>query len=989
MTSPFIETPKPSPEALSLKHFYFGNIHGRGQVIVGASEMAAEVLDKWVHYAETHLTLGNLSRYIRWQNLDTFYGTAVFDLGKAGAVVALLQKPQQGDNRSPFLYHWILLTFEDKLALQGNWQRITRPLRQQDINIASSFPDDKVALIDPVSIKVNETISDEAVELLYTEFNTSDSRVLRFLDKLLSTCFAEEIERVAVLGLPENETRREDYAMAVAGILPPTLRAYITYATRVVGEGNKRIHLNFISDPIELDIPCLFDTTTTRFSAEANVPTYPLVERLLQEAQRGKEALIAFHNEWSGRSYRLMQTLKSAPEAASQLLEWIEVEDHWEGSSSTTISRLIHLLANDSSLTSHERTSWFSRLVIALLQNYPTPPEEGFNEQIWHTNEVCQQIKQYDYLTPQIREILDRFAASQSAATTFAWLSNWYVNDPIFQTPDWQRFIQNIALNANQYICENESSRISSVILSWLISAPSELNLNWLALLEQQIINLSQEQVAQATQQQALEVFQQLLKFVSASDITSLSEDHFLWLQHLPFELKASTQTETEPGYVDFPAQILNNEPSLVKLGLVLIKYKAVHILNQQPIVDRMIRCSELALTTGEAKSFEIAQITTPSEISMGANTILEFLGTHAANHDTKTQHQLFVWSLKNHQHNQRCVGLIDTLLEHISDFALLAQFVELHEQSNDQILPSFCHAALNQTQDVETQMQRLLIILETFADHSWYVISSPVFWFIERLASRQFNSIDNLIIQSKINANLVEWQVRNGDDAITQDLFAWWFYIFEQYATTSPPQIEAAMRWLAILKPVALTSRTSLVIYRQMLQQQLLTLPPQFLRDFLEAIQTQPHFEQEQSFIETIFYFRQLIPEASIRLFSQNIQMMHRFFSNLHTFHTQDVDIEFLEYLIQEMAIAEQIHPQEIVNLARHIQAISIILLDLAKEFENVEKSARQKIVGGQRTANLNITSALIEGNRSPKSLLGLWNWISGVIDKSYHPRS
>ncbi|MBE2196030.1 MAG: hypothetical protein IAE83_17785, partial [Anaerolinea sp.] len=450
-------------EKLPLYQFYHGNIAfnatEQGLTQAGIDLIAATPgAEEWADIAypkegdlyqgerTTAATMGD-----GWTPNIQYDAIGVFDFGTSGAVVTRFERVPTLKGTSPYLYRYAILTVADVERLGGDWRAITtHPDFNRDLKplLKSGEKPVKLPLLEiDYGIERREGFNRESLECFHKHFDGREQGALQ----LLSSLFDGGLP-VAIKGLPEGRNYREGVAIALAALLPPSLRFLCSFATQITTTRGCGAFFKFLDSYQSSDNSHRsFDWNRATFGSTQIKPNR-YVQKALETLKQGDQAFLSFLKRWDDKAARLLRAEVEDP--FGTLVTWVEVIESWNETApeKLNIEGLSRLLGKDDvfidpSINESERIQWAKALCSALVHRRDLSMAKSYFPFLSTT------FQKYPVVNDAIQAFFLQIANSSEGNAALDWAFSWVGDQKLDRS--WAEILGKIAKAFNQFLCQS------------------------------------------------------------------------------------------------------------------------------------------------------------------------------------------------------------------------------------------------------------------------------------------------------------------------------------------------------------------------------------------------------------------------------------------------------------------------------------------------------------------------------------------------------
>ncbi|MBI5930394.1 MAG: hypothetical protein HY862_13875 [Chloroflexi bacterium] len=995
--------------SLKLQHFYFGNIRGPGQVVVGSS---FHDISNWKERAETKLTLGNLSQYSElWRGAPSFEGMGVFQLSDGGAVVTTLQKANnlESDSRLPFLYHWVILSQEDVLALGGNWLLLTNQLRQADFIdqkaiINYLLIDRPLGSLEPLHIFLDNgeqsNYYEESLSWLYNKFDHE----WNILERLLTSLFHSENKNgrsILVGGLPDDMYVRDVFAMSIAAILPPALRHFVTFSTKSVSTENHRIWLYFLDHlPDNLDRQWV-DWKHRKLKIDG-ADSSPFVQMLIDKAQAGQKSLQDFHEKYQTHAERISRYHFLPRTATNYLYAWTRIEEGIPEDPYEKWQLFINLMLKDKSLSKQDRARWLGRvfpIAFSLINN---------QEQV--VNSLDNLITQYPYLENALIPTLQSNLSQASAIMD--WLETWLQvrkNLPQPANINWEVLARDWLQIYSQHVYAQRNAGLAYTLLEQLkITSLPISTRQWDELLQDHANMLPTLRQNNIVKEHAVLYFRLLMQWASVNTIFKSLSIPYSWYNSLPTPLQELfTQNINTPLIPTLRESGIESDVEFLKIARVLHKQNNYQSFPNYETLNFFMRYT--SATHHGSDFLEIDD--TVGTLTLGHCTTIawEILFWLSKQHyiDEEIHYYLLTWNLLVADQSPEFIGPIIQKIwnRYSSDFETVFRRIKLFAAEPSQteklalqlwkyiIYQLRSEYEIANVEHQEQYRNALWSLLTNFQLDTWQAHLLPVADFINILSiDTELGDTEVKIIEtdSRQYWYLIRWLFeRSFDNQINFNRLLDWeartIRVLAQRYEKSPQNADvqqAVARMESISRIFALgTLPRAYNYYKEKLIMVFAEVTPDFLLGIRDEC-ARRNLDDMVRIAYSSYVGRALLHTQNIRELMLLIEHTTTLLELLSNIQIDQLDFTILNSGLQHIVMTE-------TGLARipkpNPESVSKFITLVTTQTKNYQEKERERnLIGLKRFTDQQINQQLADDTRKPASELGFLAWIIGVLTRA-----
>jgi hypothetical protein len=980
-----------STSILKIHHLYYGNIdaNGIGYKVLQSSPGAHD----WADYCLSHAALGDLSRIgPDWHKSKEFRGVGAFDLGEDGVILCFLARVNAplGEAYSPALYHWLLLTREDVLMIDGllgavwdqlsvtetEWEKI-RQTRKGNLNVIESKEIE--ISIDRIRQKREQT---KQVNKLRELFMSNRQGVIDLLSSLL-----DGEESVALFGLDTDTTKRIEFASALSIIFPKQLRFMLSFATRVVSSSSCKAHLKMMWDdqPSDLSGERRYNWKTAKYEMGDGKPLHPYLKIALHELEQG--TLEAFHDRWEERVSRLFTGHTKGRMVLDTLVEWIETLRY------PTASGLLTLLQKDPTVLQQERVVYFTS-AFKLIIEQTTPISED------HIKQSANQLQFSGIYQQVVRPLLDSYFSSHFAKNALTILLGWH---KIF--PTYELIQLDVAKWITQYNRWVSSQLLVDEAGRWLEQGVNPLFKQYKLPLPEIVdeqIKLIQKTRKVAGQNHILLIFRLALYCYSASQLTKIFEVYSTWVSFLPDGLKSLNSQSLQGGsLIQELKRIFPDieDQYIFKLLLYCASRNQIEYITHSYTIDWLLkRGSFHSGALGKVEEFSQIIHFDNQQLFKVSTALLDWekLYDLPKSYSSEALTALIVWNIFHISegndtissiHFKRALNLITLISTQENTVDKIEQVLQAIKNSFDrysQIIPERSRFAANFYK----------ILAAYFSNKDTIKLMTAIIYLKHFSPQSGADSHAIKIVTEYINPNenLDKYELMIVDNGVHRSLLQHW--IDEKEIDLAKSILSLNLRYASspniLPEDVLSRLREPRKILNNAGNKDLIKFYNEFVfnalsafsDEKLDAIQGQLKglsTSDEGAMIEQIKTLRMILPDGDFQWLSQRIQMtieLLDFLSKLdkNKTITHDQDAEIMEGRIrlalmsQQQATLKNFSPEQLKRMFDDMQS-------LLKRLES-----EKQLFGGGITG---LTEQIFRGEKRPKTGLGLLIWMNGVVDR------
>jgi len=955
----------------SFHHLYYGNIYGPGQLVIAYT--SEEVASNVESFASAYrLGIGEKDPE-RWRNLPVgLAAEAVFAAEDGSAVVTTLYKPNSGDIRGSYYYHWVFLSRKRTTALGGAWDLVFEALaKSEPADLREVYPQPKQRT-GHLQLRFAASQIEQSVrrhtERFFEEFKQPQDRLTAA--QIVSLCLrgGEACVIKGIKTLPE----RLSAVLSTAALLPPPLRGFVSFATGVRHVEGCDVAIKFIDDDQAYgssNYVVAWSAETKTFVGHLKPPDdlHPLVKRLLQAANDSPNALQQIHDKWSERSAALISHYDNPQHALQIFMRWIELDERCNDRCDLdTSADLATLLVDDRSVDNDQRQA-FWRTIIAQAASSPYSPRiANIGKALFDHLSIWR-----DWFPNALSNMLLEEARGSSGLDVYR-LAVRLLTEGYLPSSTWQSVLLDLAL---EHIRTRKAP--GEVIAALLAFEQSQQHhkVNWPELLRTSTKVLSSVCVYLG-EDDALKFFMLYLKHLPPPQIKELLDNsRGGWLKQLPRKLASALADwpELKPNihqilkeYIPGPDRA---DHALLSILAALHPLKDVKWLMSHQTVSLLIRASK-----GSFATFATHEANAALHEMVMQGAWLE--GVEAS----EVKLELLLWGLQRDEFSQKDLAwstalsrLLETLLP--NELMELSGFFKNLLGKGAPLSTLFTTLQKTTSPTTESYLRRQAALLRSSERSSWSQVPDLPRSLIQALAtSPGFNLLQEIGDEKSIQ--LLEWQVNKDPmltDPLTSKLLDWWIGYIEQ--TIRHRTYDWVNRTFDVLQ-----SEES-AAFRYCERKLIDILCNIELKDLLKDLENmrakavgQPQLRQTQRLLERAIFRKRLLPNNSIDEFIEEIRSAKALLQRLQALPLKDQSAEIMNLLDQELYN----HRQQADELCKALEDFSELVYQVAKDYEATDRQTSGLLGLGRQ-----IKPDLEEGKATPKSTLGLLRWLHGLTTR------
>lgn len=920
-----------------------------------------------------------------WTPNTPYNAVGVFNYGTSGAVVTHFERVPTLKGVSAYIYRYAILTLADVERLGGDWRAITlHPDFNRDLTTLLQSGEKPVIL--PLleldyGPERREKFIRESLNYFHKYFKGKKQGALH----LLSSLFDDGLP-VVIQGLPEDKSLREEVAIALAALLPPSLRFLCSFATQITSTRGCGAFFKFLDGyQASGNAHRSYDWNRGSFASTSITPNR-YVQKALEVLEQGDQSFLNFLKQWDDKASRLLRAEVDDP--FSTLVTWVEVIESWSESApeKLNIKGLSRLLGKDDefidpSINEAERVQWIKALCLALIRHRDLSLAKS------HFHFLSTTFQKYPAVSKAIQAYFLHVANSDEGDFALDWSFAWVEDQKL--DVSWMEMPGKLAQAFNQFLCQKRQFERTYQLLQNLDKHKQLVTISevWRDILMSQV-NLAHTGPGMNSDQSAL-----LLKLIGTmlkrEDLGKVMKGDTGFVRALPVDLKSQ-------------ALVLmgSEKPSQSSLGLWSSITKALPGTKAEQIIV-FLHIGQLFL---ESKIYPVFQDTETYkqllELADSGNTTAITQINHLSKSSEflarggRAPFSLFVWNLKqvdleqkagqsnywNQCHEmfeifaraagERIDDLIQAMAKHSAPARLITALVD------NRIKDPYFHARYEQA------------LLRVYPDSSWHELENPISRTIQPLSHTT-----TPLPERGLHDRLLIWQTTQAPhDPLTEHLMDWWLNCATN-AADIPQMIEVLLMGYQAAGKTGRPQVDRLTAkFRTQVEAEITDI--EALRQIRDAASS-PDLAPVKDMVAMLIEEKTFIPQGSIVEFSNRVaeaaKLLHDLEGMLGKIQNlrQRDKYDQLAHLVRRNA-QSNLTTQEREVLMDASTDLARTAYQLGRQYGFRDRSGFRWLFDKLFNRGMSRIEATIQrGRQKPQSALGLLHWISGIVNPEAAPRA
>lgn len=919
-----------------------------------------------------------------WTPNTQYNAIGVFNYGTSGAVVTHFERVPTLKGVSAYIYRYAILTLADVERLGGDWRAITtHPEFKRDLTALLQTGERPVKLplleVD-YSPERRRKFVQESLNYFLKHFDGREEAALQLLSSLFDGGLPVAIHR-----LPEDKPFREEVAIALATLLPPSLRFLCSFATQVTSTRGCGAFFKFLDGYQSSDNSHRsFDWNRGTFGSTSITPNR-YVQKALEVLKQGDQAFLNFLKQWDDKAARLLRAEVDDP--FGTLVAWVEVIESWKDSApeQLNIEGLSRLLGKDDafidpSIDESERIQWMKALCLALIRRQDLSLAKSYFPFLSTT------FQKYPKVNDAIQAHFLQIANTAEGNTVLKWAIAWAEDQKLDRS--WVEMPGKTAKIFNQYLCQHREIDQTHALLQGLdkhkhLINPLEV---WRDILVRQV-SLAHTTTGMNEDHSTL-LLRMIGTLLAREDLNKVMSSDTGFVRALPENLKmqvaALIGVEKPPSELPglwssvtgaLPGTSEEKNTFFLNVGALFWERK-----NVLPFHD-IETLKQLLALADSGNTIAVSQVNQLSQTS-------EFLARGG-----KASFTLFGWNLKQVDLEQK-TGQSNYWKQSHGMFENLARLAG--ERIDDLIQALVKHGASarlvtaltdNTIKDPYMRARYDQALLRTYPSSDWDELENSIKRTIQPLSHTTAP-----IPEKGLHDRLLIWQTTQApDDPLTDHLMDWWVNCATN-AVDLPQMINILlMGWQSGAK----VGRTQVdrLTTKLRVQVEARVTDIEALRQIRDAAAA-PELVSVKDMVAMLIEEKTFIPQGSIAEFSERVaeaaKVLHDLESmmgKIRSLKRRDKYEQFAD-LVRRNA-QSNLTPQEREIMMEACTDLARTAYQLGRQYGFRDRSGFHWLIDRVFTGGKSrIEAALNRGRQKPQSAIGLLHWIRGVVNPQAAPR-